>query len=753
VQSQAKAQRNLYSRAGGASAVDASAASPRVIGNASSVVMPSGGDTRVQPPPPKPCVTIVVHGVNDLAGVYASIEQGLCDGLNERLDLAFQPDGSPGVGRLEAASYTSPANDYGVAFNPDAVYYRRRFSDATDGRATRSVVIPFYWGFREEEAFIDKTTPHGEWLDRNGNRLDKAGTKEGGQFANATTTLPDMWGDGFSGKLFGFIPMHWFSPDPSHPLFRSAARKYMVLAAMRLAMLIRIIRKRYPDDVINVVGHSQGNLLNLLAQAMLADEGDTRPADCCIMMNPPYSLHEPWTEGVQLGHRQQTTHARVETLKQIVAFIDAQATAKPALRAVTLAGCVGYGAIGGPRWTGGKGSKAMIDGQELSFDDTDNRGCTYLYFTPQDQTVGLANVQGIGWQGVPEMVNGKPARSVLSSRFYQRVFTLRRRDGEREKVGSREAIDRYVLRRPGEKTWEDTGLGWFDSMRLSRASFDENQSVQLRGHRLPVPLEVDYAHEGTVTVGNAPSDKDATGSGVYQVKTPYDPIDAAIVVSNGGWEPKNREYSQEELLDEQQVYRYGSGLAQITESRNLGREQADKAEVFSAQKLGNGQVLIVRGETPFEARIRLQNQDLGKQIPLSFHSGIPANPEHSRRVLAFDVAVGAGRSVDDLEFYAYLCRVADWRLDWKRTHAGNRSDYEAQSEAADPIDEVMLFYERENARNLSLINATCLYRSSAPVEKTAGEKPATQGGGILPSSVLETTLPSLVISRTKGDRH
>jgi hypothetical protein len=237
------------------------------------------------------------------------------------------------------------------------------------------------------------------------------------------------------------------------------------------------------------------------------------------------------------------------------------------------------------------------------------------------------------------------------------------------------------------------------------------------------------------------------------VKTPYDPIDAAIVVSNGGWEPKNREYSQEELLDEQQVYRYGSGLAQITESRNLGREQADKAEVFSAQKLGNGQVLIVRGETPFEARIRLQNQDLGKQIPLSFHSGIPANPEHSRRVLAFDVAVGAGRSVDDLEFYAYLCRVADWRLDWKRTHAGNRSDYEAQSEAADPIDEVMLFYERENARNLSLINATCLYRSSAPVEKTAGEKPATQGGGILPSSVLETTLPSLVISRTKGDRH
>lgn len=727
-------------------------AQARVIGQASSVVMPSGGDARVQPPPPKPCVTIVVHGVNGLAGVYASIEQGLCAGLNDRLDLGFKPDGSPGAGRLEPASYTSPADDYGVSSNPDAVYYRRRFSDSPDGRGARSVVIPFYWGFREEEAFIDKTTPHGEWLDRNGNRLDKAGTKEGGQFANATTTLPDMWGEGFSGKLFGFIPMHWFSPDPSHPLFRSAARKYMVLAAMRLAMLIRIIRKRYPDDVINVVGHSQGNLLNLLAQAMLADEGGARPADCSIMMNPPYSLHEPWTEGVQMGHRQQTTRARIETRKNIVALIDAEAISTPALSEVTIAGCPGYGAIGGPRWTGGKGSKATIDGQEVAFDDTDNRGCTYLYFTPQDQTVGLANVQGIGWQGVSEIVSGTPVRSVLSSRFHQRVFTLRRRDGEREKVGSREYIDRYVLQRPGEKTWEDTGLGWFDRMGVSRASFEDNQSVQLRGHRPPVPLEVDYAHEGTVTAGDAPSHKDATDSGVYQVKTPYDPIDASIVLANGGWEPKNRNYSQEELLDEYQAYRYGNGLNQITESRNHGLQAEQKAQVFSAKKLGNGQVLIVRGETPYEARIRLQNQDLKKQLPLSFHSGIPANPEHSRRVLAFDVAVGAGRSVDDLDFYAYLCRVEDWRLDWKRTHSNGRSEEDAQTKANSPSDEILNFYHRESAENLSLIDATSLYRSSAPVLHDPSGKTGSQGGGILPASVIAAKLPSLVRSWTKGNR-
>jgi hypothetical protein len=31
--------------------------------------------------------------------------------------------------------------------------------------------------------------------------------------------------------------------------------------------------------------------------------------------------------------------------------------------------------------------------------DRDNRGKVYLYFCPEDMTVALPNVQGIGWQG------------------------------------------------------------------------------------------------------------------------------------------------------------------------------------------------------------------------------------------------------------------------------------------------------------------------------------------------------------------
>ncbi|MEN1494228.1 hypothetical protein AAIH17_33830, partial [Pseudomonas aeruginosa] len=40
----------------------------RTIVSAQSITLPKGGDVHLVPPPPKPCVTIVVHGVNDLAG-------------------------------------------------------------------------------------------------------------------------------------------------------------------------------------------------------------------------------------------------------------------------------------------------------------------------------------------------------------------------------------------------------------------------------------------------------------------------------------------------------------------------------------------------------------------------------------------------------------------------------------------------------------------------------------------------------------
>ncbi|KAF1068069.1 MAG: hypothetical protein GAK45_01478 [Pseudomonas citronellolis] len=698
----------------------------RTICSAEAVTLPKGGDVQLIPPPPKPCVTIVVHGVNDLAGCYERLERGICQGLNERLDMpANLPNGQSNPGYLTPASYSLPADDQGKAQDPDAVYYRRRFSAASDGKSVRSVIVPFYWGFREEEAYINKTESHGEWLDRNGNRLDKSGTKEGGQFANATTNLPDMWGEGFNGRLFGFISLDLFGGTLTHPLFSAAGRKYMVLAAQRLAMLIKIIRKRYPNDTINVVGHSQGTLLTLLAHAFLKDEG-VAAADGVLMLNSPYSLLEPFNERLQGFNRQQTSKARLATLKGILDFICGAPNPVPALSGVALKNCQGYGAIGGPDWTGTQGSQTRIRGETVRFDERDNRGSAYLYFTPQDQTVGLANVQGIGWQGIGEQVNNLPARTALPQRFHQRIFTVRKRNGEKEKIGQHTPPYVYPLLLKGEKTWEDSALGLKD--RFGRANFTNGDSVLLTAPLLPVPAEAHFDNLGHVT---APGE--FSQSGLYQVLDTLDPIDAAIGVSNGGWQENSTKNAVAQQFDSAIAFKYGHDARSVERALNEGKEAAQQTHVFSARGLDNGMVLVTRSETPYEARLRLQTEE-AHQEPNSFHSAIPNNPEHSRQVLAYDLAIGAGDSVDDGVFYQYLCRVADWRLDWKAPRGG--ANDQIASEADLPDDEVMALYIAEAAGNRGLIDATVAYRKS-------GEFPQMVG----------SALPSLVATHTIEDRN
>ncbi len=705
----------------------------RTISSGKAITLPGGGDVHLIATPPKPCVTIVVHGVNDLAGCYERIERGLCQGLNERLDMPQTlPNGATNPGYLISAGYSLPSDDDGKATNPDAVYYRRKFSASSDGGAIRSVVIPFYWGFREEEKYINKTEPHGEWLDRNNNRLDKTGTKEGGQFANATTNLPDMWGEGFNGYPFGILPLNFIGGNLTHPLFSAAGRRYMVLASMRLAMLIKIIRKRYPNDTINIVGHSQGTMLTLLAHAFLKDE-TIKPADGVIMLNSPYSLFQPFNEKTQKWLEQQTTAARIATLNGILQFIASTPNPVPALSSVALKNCQGYGAIGGPGWTGSTASQANIRGESVSFDERDNRGCTYLYFTPQDQTVGLGNVQGIGWQGIGDVVDGQPARTVLPQRFYQRIFTLRKRNGQKEEIGKHVPPYSYSLLLEGEKTWEDTGLGGLD--RSGRASFKPGTSVMLTAPLLPVPAKADFSADGTMT---APGED--SSSGVYQIMDKLDPIDAAIGLSNdkslrikSAWRPKDPKYARQETLDEQVAFKRGRDTASVQQARDDINEPAQRAHVFSARSLGNGQVLITRGETPYEARLRLQSEEY--QEAQSFHSGIPNNPEHSRQILAYDVAIGAGESVDDMTFYAYLCRVADWRLDWDRTDGGLNSESD-NLDADLPGDAVEKLYLQEEGKNRNLIDSTVTYRQS----------------GTLPDIVVKAEMPSLVATQTWGGK-
>ena len=260
-------------------------------------------------------------------------------------------------------------------------------------------------------------------------------------------------------------------------------------------------------------------------------------------------------------------------------------------------------------------------------------------------------------------------------------------------------------------------------------------------------MEVRFDYNGVVTDENGQVTTHDTASGIYQVRAPHDPIAASVLLSNGGYEPHNPEWARTETIADWNRERHGNYWKGISQARNEGKAIEDSAAVLTVKHKGDGAVQVKRGETPYEARLRLQKLAVPEQGRLSFHSEIPNNPLHSRKVLAYDLAVGSGKSVDDVEFYAYLCRVADWRLPWPRpdevVHPGS-------SDLLPSLESVKLL-NREGPDNRDLINGTVAYRSKLPPDHFRGGNGAKWGGGVVPVAAQSATYPSLVVNESQLD--
>ncbi|WP_459072170.1 T6SS effector phospholipase Tle3 domain-containing protein, partial [Burkholderia pseudomallei] len=145
------------------------------------------GDRPVPIPRDLPGVVIFIHGVNDPGAAYATVERGLCQGLNERLSRS---DLRPGeYGRRYAAASAAKAEGDSVRYaevlgDPDMYLYRR-----AETGGTHSMFLPFYWGYRASDDEIAKISHPGEvksrvadsdgnlmtrgqYQDIHGNRLD-----------------------------------------------------------------------------------------------------------------------------------------------------------------------------------------------------------------------------------------------------------------------------------------------------------------------------------------------------------------------------------------------------------------------------------------------------------------------------------------------------------------------------------------------------------------------------------------------------
>lgn len=615
-------------------------------------------------PPDMPGTVILIHGVNDLGADFGTVEAGLCQGLNERLNRSDLKAGVYTHGRM--ANDDSKVTKDDLLKDMDSVLYRR-----TEPDGTRSVLIPFYWGYRAAPDEIGKDAINGQVVDIHGNRLDKNFAKNGGMFANATTNIPDMFNTHFKGGVKTQV-LELLQHDPTHPLLEAPNRHYMILAARRLAMLIKQIRTIDPDETVTIVGHSQGTVISLLAQALLmqvdGSEGAgptaNRPADTMVLIDSPYSVIAPWMDrATQTGDEQQTAFARARTLIELVKLVGKGKHSTPPLDQLlpNTEDCRGRA---GPAWTPTQAKRfdPKVDDSNTAvvFAERDNRGKVYLYFCPEDATVALKTVQGIGTNGVPDTtpVHDTEHRKnvdldlmapLIEGGFRQRVFTRRKRGGEVVKVGTAPQV--FNLREKGETSH---GTDDFKSNQIKQAGNSVGATRNINGEELNPPFDPEL--QGNVIPGTetTPINAGETLPG----KQSWDQMETEIALTR---------VTLLSLPMERQDWP-GAGLdpssptkAEMEAHLNSDPDPDNHCKVYdvtAGYPVNPDARFVVRSETPNEAKIRLMND---RRDPSSYHSAIMSGRTNHRYATAMDVAIGQGKVMDDPEWSTLLRFVADWR--------------------------------------------------------------------------------------------
>jgi uncharacterized protein DUF3274 len=612
----------------------------RVVASRSAVTLSHRTcNTPVEAPGDLPGVVIFLHGVNDPGASYQPVEKGLCDGLNDRLG---RQDLRPGLyGEKFSAASKVPKDKRARAEkdtldDPDTWLYQR-----TDQQgSTHSMLIPFYWGYRASDTEIKRkqgvaVTLRGQYLDVNNNRLDRHFAKNGGFFPNATNSIPQMYRPGFDSWT-----RHAAQAALPHTLYmgRCPHRKYFVLAAHRLAMLVSEIRGIDPNETITIIGHSQGTLITLLAQALLVDRKE-RCADTVIMVDSPYSL---------LSEATPPGHDTLDALIRIVGQVNQGKHAQPVLSELLANqpdGC-GQGRTG-PKWTPEQGHRLGKDGTMCVFPERDNRGKVYLYFCPDDSTVGLDEVRGIGTFGVPDTVTrgkGKAAvhvpamTTLVGINFLQRMWTKRHRDGEPVWVGKPPTHE--ALRARGEPRYA-TGATYSAAGAAVYTAMEEGERRYINAEAL-VPPHAPAMFAGETVQGSATTrgkdrpDEVSQANALGNPMASFDWVPLTTTLMNPTLAALKQEYNQGKAPDEQ--------TERVTEGNPIGENR-----------------LFLREATPKEIREHMARSTKVLEEN-SYHSAMLRDPGNHQWVTAMDVAIGQARCLDDPQWREVLMAMADWKM-------------------------------------------------------------------------------------------
>lgn len=602
---------------------------------------------------PMPCIVILVHGVNDVGEAYQNQENGIIAGLSKRLN--------------RTDLYAHEWKDFMMMHNEEA-----QKKIAAPGR---SPVIPFYWGYKpvtyddwvadqqnyRKEVDVQKLgdkahIPYDAYQqndkekmkavgndgenklkfqnDNWNNALDMNYAKGGGTFANATTSIPDMLGPGAGGAAVaaaGFSTLYLNGGDYTHPIFPNPHRIYQFFAAQRLADLIIQIRDEpvTENDVINVVAHSQGTIITMLAN-MLVKQAGYSPANCVILNNSPYSLESRLMENAQSGHH-QTSAARQQTFKNFCAVMAEQYKG---------------GELSGDDIEALEGSCTLRRPEEnpLRKDNKyrrNNNGKVYNYFCPNDGTVSLKNVQGFGWRGIP----GELASAIPNLR--QRVFC--------QHV--------WVGKAPDEKPFEmpPSYKGDFKYSVATNASYTASDVI-INGEELPETFM--FRLQGQ---DNHPDNDEKTCDAPYKANIDPDSPDAYISYSAKAY-AISRTASATYPLDDYQRRSWFPGHV-LTESELQTESNKRNVTVIHGMVSGSKDFPALT-LTWLKSRDELE-KEWQKSDPVSYsqHSSVVMSEFAPSHAMAFDLAIGQCKAFNYKagEFWEALLHRADWR----DVHNGN----------------------------------------------------------------------------------
>ncbi|EOF5101235.1 DUF3274 domain-containing protein [Salmonella enterica] len=398
-------------------------------------------------------------------------------------------------------------------------------------------------------------------------------------------------------------------------------------ACRRLADLILKIRRddSAKDDTINIVAHSQGTIITMLANMWVKAEGQN-PADCVILCHSPYSLENRWLENAQPGN-QQTDEARQQTLAHFCNMMKIN-----------------------DRYDGNLSHdesyiKQLYDdncltdkGQAAWATETysrNNFGLVYNYFCPDDQVVSMMPIQGMGWRGIPDNI-----ASFMGKNVRQRVFC------KDESVGEKTGY-RYIAK---------------DIRKLNRDRVPMPEP-KIKDPDIP-PQDVSYFYNDVVI--NAPLlpvsfDFELNGQeNNYRSKIDGNDISisraaimAEVFVEETVDVPDTPEFQTlpfHQVLNDKQ-------LSEVSLIHNITAVSGQKVDIYATNYYtASNRLKIQRRMTEDEMKEMLE-----KGTTYSQHSSIVSNDDVPEKAMTYDLAIGQCKAFNNTELWRDLLLQADWR--------------------------------------------------------------------------------------------